>query len=154
MINYNRHRLILAFCSVFLTIGSPHALKAQSPVASQGVVVVIPDSFPSAGTHAVVIRDFTGRRPDFIVLDRNNATPRELLAGLQTLRRLRSTTAPVGPATQVVTVMGFVLSKAIPEAQNRAAQSVLSTILGRERKRIGNLGLGRWLALDSLRFSA
>ena len=141
-------------CLFLMIGGSAERLAAQAASADQPVLIIVPDSFPRPGTHPMIIRDLTSRQDDIIVLNKENATPYELLAAMAVLRRMRTTAsvAPPGAATQVVSVQGFVISKRAATSQDSAATRFLTRLLSLGRRKVGNLGQSRWVRLSKLGF--
>ena len=129
------------------TVVHPDAMSAQTTV--RRAVVAIPDSFPNTEGNALVIRYADSAAGDVIILRRSAATPSMLGAAFRLLSTLRAA-EPTPQADAVTAITGAAQARGNRSATTAYWNSVLGRLGARPTARIGNLGTGRWLAINDL----
>ncbi|HJU64866.1 MAG TPA: hypothetical protein VJ596_04280 [Gemmatimonadaceae bacterium] len=144
----NRHviRALAALAGGCATIVLSTPAGAQFGVAASSVRVAVPDSFPAPGARALVVRFADGQ--DIILLNPEHASAEALAAALTLLGELRRAT-PRAPATQVVTIQGYVRHRAASVGALGRHRMIMELLHRQPIARIGNLGQGRWIALST-----
>lgn len=124
-----------------------HSAGAQT--SARRAVVAIPDNFPETDAKALVIRYADPAVGDVILLRRSDATPTILGAAFRLLTRLRATD-PTPLADEVTSIAGAAQARGNRTAAAAYWNNVLARVHARPTARIGNLGAGRWIAVNDL----